>query len=126
MNFKKIGKVLGTVDSHFLSWLRIVSKVVNYTSEFVSRTQEKFPWKKLFYLSVNVFSSKVQIEDTIFTSPTGDGAAILRGHPIHAKANKANAVPLFLSYCMILSISPGPRIELVACRSTLKPSDRLS
>ena len=25
------------------------------------------------------------MEDTIFTSPTGDGTAILRGHPRHAK-----------------------------------------
>ena len=38
-----------------------------------------------FYLSVNVFSTKVIIGDTIFTSPTGDGTAILRGHPNHAK-----------------------------------------
>ena len=37
------------------------------------------------YLSVNVLSTKVLIEDTIFTSPTGDGTAILRGHPRHAK-----------------------------------------
>jgi len=37
------------------------------------------------YLCVNVFITKVLIEDTIFTSPTGDGTAILRGHPSHAK-----------------------------------------
>ena len=36
------------------------------------------------HLSVNVFSTKVLIGDTIFTSPTGDGTAILRGHPSHA------------------------------------------
>ena len=41
--------------------------------------------KKALYLSVNVFSTKVLIGDTIFTSPTGDGTAILRGHPSHAK-----------------------------------------
>ena len=34
-----------------------------------------------------VFSKKVLIEDTIFTSPVGDGTAILRGHPSHAKLN---------------------------------------
>ena len=28
---------------------------------------------------------KVLIEDTILTSPTGDGAAILRDHTSHAK-----------------------------------------
>ena len=36
-------------------------------------------------LSINVFSSKILIEDTIFKSPTGDGTAILCGHPSHAK-----------------------------------------
>ena len=36
-------------------------------------------------LSINVFSSKILIEDTIFTSPTGDGTAILCGLPSHAK-----------------------------------------
>ena len=41
--------------------------------------------KNALYLSVNVFSTKVQIANTILTSPTGDGAAILRGHPSHAK-----------------------------------------
>ena len=41
--------------------------------------------KKAFYLSVNVFSTKALIGDTIFTSPTGDRTAILRGHPSHAK-----------------------------------------
>ena len=36
-------------------------------------------------LSVNVFSTKVLTGDTIFTSPTGDGSAILCGHLGHAK-----------------------------------------
>ena len=36
--------------------------------------------KKALYLSVNVFSTKVLIGDTIF-----DGTAILRGHPSHEK-----------------------------------------
>ena len=43
--------------------------------------------KKALYLSVNVFSTKVLIGDTIFTSPNGDGTAILRGHPSHAKVS---------------------------------------
>ena len=41
--------------------------------------------KKALYLSVNVLSMKVLIGDTILTSPTGDGTAILRGHPSHTK-----------------------------------------
>ena len=36
-------------------------------------------------MSINVFSTKILIEDAIFTSPTGDGTAILCGHPSHAK-----------------------------------------
>ena len=32
--------------------------------------------KKALSLSVNEFSTKVLIKDTIFTSPTGDGTAI--------------------------------------------------
>ena len=36
-------------------------------------------------MSVNVFSTKVLIVDIIFTSPNGDGTAILRGHPSHVK-----------------------------------------
>ena len=41
--------------------------------------------KNALYLSVNVFSRKVLIGDTIFTSPTVDGTAILRGHPSHPR-----------------------------------------
>ena len=35
--------------------------------------------EKALYLSVNVFSTKVLIGDTIFTSPAEHGAAILLG-----------------------------------------------
>ena len=41
--------------------------------------------KNSLYLSVNLFSTKVLIGDTIFASPTGDGTAILRDHPSYAK-----------------------------------------
>ena len=41
--------------------------------------------KKALHLNVHVFSTKVTIEDTIFTSPTGDGTAILRRPSCHAK-----------------------------------------
>ena len=42
-------------------------------------------YNKAFYLSVSVFSTKGLIGDTIFTSPTRDGTAILRGHQSHEK-----------------------------------------
>ena len=41
--------------------------------------------KNALYLSVNVFSTKALTGGTIFTSPTGEGTAILPGHPSHAK-----------------------------------------
>ena len=41
--------------------------------------------KNSLYLSVNLFSTKVLIGDTIFASPTGDGTAILRDHQGYAK-----------------------------------------
>ena len=42
-------------------------------------------YEKKKKLSVNVFSMEVLIGKTIFTSPTGDGTAILGGHPSHTK-----------------------------------------
>ena len=41
--------------------------------------------KNALYLSVKVFSLKVLIWDTIFTSPTGDGTAIFCGRTSHVK-----------------------------------------
>ena len=67
------------------------------------------------YLSVNVFSTKVLIGDTIFTSPTGEGNAISRGYPSHE-------VPSFLSYFKTLSIGSTPGIEPATSRSAAKLS----
>ena len=36
--------------------------------------------KKTLYMGVNVFSRKVLVGDTTFTSPTGDGITIFHGH----------------------------------------------
>ena len=51
--------------------------------------------RNALYLSVNVFITKVPIENTSLTSPTGDGAAILRAHSSHAKVYRLRAVSLF-------------------------------
>lgn len=40
---------------------------------------------KTLYLSVSVFSTKILIEDIIFTTLTKDETAIFRDHPSHAK-----------------------------------------
>ena len=58
--------------------------------------------KKALYLSVNVFSTKVLIGDTIFTSPNGDGTAILRGHPSYAKVLPLAVQREYLHFSVIL------------------------
>ena len=55
------------------------------------------------YLSVNGFSTKVLVANTILTSPTGDGTAISRGHQNRLQCN---GVPSFLSYFKTPSIDP--------------------
>ena len=71
--------------------------------------------KNALYLSVNVFSTKVLIEDTIFTSPSGDGTAILQGHPSHEKvypfAGQRKHLHFSVSYRKIPKISPGAYIR---------------
>ena len=66
----------------------------------------KYLWalvkKNARYLSVNVFSTKVLIGDSIFTSPTGEGTAILRGHPSHAKGYPFAGQRLYLHFLVIL------------------------
>ena len=44
-------------------------------------------WKNALYLSINVnlIGTKVLIGYTVFTAPTEDGSAILRGHLSHVK-----------------------------------------
>ena len=93
---------------------------------------KKWIWvvsKDAFYLSVNIFRKKILIGDTIFTSPTGDGTAILRGHPSHAKVQphwQCKGVPSFLSYFKTLSNGPVPRIEpATALQSSALPTEQI-
>ena len=58
--------------------------------------------KKTFYLSVKVFHTKALIGDTIFTSPIGDGTAILRGHLSHVKALLLAVQRDYLHFSVIL------------------------
>ena len=75
--------------------------------------------KKALYLSVNVFSTKVLIGDTIFTSPNGDGTAILRGHPSHAKVSPPAGQRKYLHFSVI---GPAPGMEPATSRSAVKRS----
>ena len=58
--------------------------------------------KNALYLSVNVFSTKVLIGTLYFTSPNGDGTAILRGHPSDAKVSPLAVQRKYLHFSVIL------------------------
>ena len=71
-----------------------------------------------------MFTRTVLTGNTIFTSPTGDGNAIIwstepRGGLVICKAM---AVPSFLSYFKTLSIVPAPEIGPVTSHSAVKHS----
>ena len=77
-----------------------------------------------FYLSINVFSMKVLIGDTIFTSPNGDGTAILCGHPSHAKVSPLAVQMRYFHFSVILRpwewSGPGNRThDLPLCSQML-------
>ena len=76
----------------------------NNNRNAISRNKRNIREKKknALYLSVNVFSTKVLIGDTILTSPTGDGTAILRGHPSHAKVQSPAGQRKYLHFSVIL------------------------
>ena len=68
-----------------------IGKTLQNTSVVTSRRANeslRSCQKNALYLNVKVFTStKVLIDDTIFTSPTGEGTAILRGHPSHVNVS---------------------------------------
>ena len=88
--------------------------VLLYTRYFDVKKETHFIWVN-FYLS-----TKVQIEETTFTSPTGDGTAIFftwSSEPSEGLAVcTAKAVPSFLSYLRTLSIGPAQEIEPATSR----------
>ena len=64
--------------------------------------------KKALYLNVGVFCTKILIEGTVFSSPTGDGAAILKRESL--PECRAKAVPSFFSYfTTVPEYLSGPR-----------------
>ena len=72
-----------------------------------------------------VFSMKVLIGDTIFTSPNGDGDRHFTWSsepPEGLAACSAKEVPSFLSHFKTLSNGPAPRIEPATSRSAVKRS----
>ena len=88
----------------------------------LTRTKTK---KNALDLRVNVFSTKVLTGDTIFTSPNGDGAAILRGHRSHVKVSLLAVQRKYLHFSVIfktLSNGPALGIKLVTSRFAVKRS----
>ena len=45
-------------------------------------------------ISINIFSTKVLIVDTVVTSPTEDGTTISRAHPSRTKGLTAQGKPV--------------------------------
>ena len=77
------------------------------------------------YLSVNVFSTKVLIEDTNFTSPTGNAYRLFTwsSEPREVLAIcRVKAVPLFLIHFKTPSKGPAPGIEPATFHSVVKRS----
>ena len=58
--------------------------------------------RKALYLSVNVLSMKALIGDAIFSSPSGDGTAVLHGHPSHTKVSPFAGQRQYLHFSVIL------------------------
>ena len=71
-------------------WYDVYVPCMCCTSQIIQKTH--------FYLSIK----KVLIGDTIFTSPTGDGTAILRGHPSHTKVLPLAVQRAYLHFSVIL------------------------
>ena len=104
------------------SWYQIVA--IHFTL-FLKPFGPKRQKKNALYLSVNVFSTKVLIGTLYFTSPNGDGTAILRGHPSHAKVQPPAGQRKYLHFSVIfktLSIGPAPGIEPPTSHSAVKRS----
>ena len=95
------------------------------SSKSLNKRKEKRKRKyTLFECLFNVFSTKVLIRDTVLTSPTGDGTAILRGHPSLAKVKPLRQHLQFLViFLKTLSIGPSvPGIEPSSSRFAVKRS----
>ena len=80
-------------------------------SSTLYKKAEAYRKKKDFCLSVNVFSTKVLIGDTIY------GTAILRGHPSHAKVQPPAGQRKYLHFSVILR----PRVLVRPRESNPRP-----
>ena len=79
-----------------------LKKNQNKAKNYKTPTKFENQKKNALYLSVNVTSTKAVNRDTIFTSPTGDGTAIIRGHPSHARVWPFAGQRQYLHFSVIL------------------------
>ena len=95
------------------------------SSSLALHQKTKMKKTRALYLSVKLFSTKMLTGDTIFTFPTGDGTAILRGHPSHAKLSPLVVQRKYLHFSVILRprVLVQPReSDLATFRSAVKRS----
>ena len=91
----------------------------NNYNNYQNQTTRGFPGghsqKTPLSLRINAFNAKVLIEELralLFTSPVGDGTAILRGHPsLVVQPLVEQSSTFILSYFETLSIGPAPGIK---------------
>ena len=122
---RKVGQKTRLSGGQVAKWMNVVEKW-----ESGHQTPKSLQEKSTFF-SVNVFSKKVLIGYTIFTSPSRDGTSISTGSSKPregAAVCSAKAVPSFLSYLKNLRIGPALQssvlpTELILPRS--KMSSRL-
>ena len=103
------------------SALNLISRLSNQGIEEETKLTQRISYMHFFYLSVNVFSTKVLIGDTIFyvSNWRRDRRHFTwcseprEGLP----ACSAKGVPSFLGYFKTLSIGPAPEIEPATSRS---------
>ena len=96
-----------------------------YPVLLIIRTPAHNAPQNTLYLSVDIFSTKVLIEDIIFTSPTGDNTTFYwwSSDPRESLAAcRAKGLPSFLSYSKTQSIDPAPGIEPATSRYAVKRS----
>ena len=70
----KTGKQLGGSTTTAQVWMTLAGSITDTGVMNIPKNENEFRFQvnNALCLSVNVFSTKVPIEDTIFTSPTGD------------------------------------------------------
>ena len=110
---------LGGLALDFLSLLRLNIAWIEQLLQFNLKCT-LLNWTEL---SFHVFRTKLlELGTLYFTSPTGDGTAILGGHPSHAKVYPFAGQRKYLHFSVVLRpwvLGPAPGIESATFRSAV-------